>query len=73
MCLGQVCQVLSAPDDGTVLVRADGRDLPVTLLTLDGPVEVGDWLLVHCGLAIARLTDRDARTALAIRTSEVSP
>jgi hydrogenase maturation factor len=73
MCLAQVCQVQSAPLDGTVRVRTDGRDMPVLLLTLDGPVEVGDWLLVHCGLALARLSDGDARAALAIRAPEVSP
>ena len=73
MCLAQVCQVVSVPAVGVVHVQVEGRCRQVSLLTLDGPVQVGDWLLVHCDLALARLSDRDARAALAIRIPEVSP
>jgi hydrogenase assembly chaperone HypC/HupF len=73
MCLGTVCQVLSAPSAGQVLARGDGRVATVSLLTLTEPVATGDWLLVHCGLALARLTEAEAYDALRLRDSEVSP
>ena len=73
MCLGSVCRVVSAPSDGQVAVRRDDRVVSVSLLTLDTPVAAGDWVLVHCGLALARLTDAEALDALRLRDSEVSP
>jgi hydrogenase maturation factor len=48
-------------------VRAGDRELRASLLTVEDPVEVGDWLLVHAGFALARLTEAQAGEALAIR------
>ncbi len=73
MCLGTVCQVVSTPSDGHVAVRGDDRVVTVSLLTLPEPVAAGDWLLVHCGLALARLTDAEALDALRLRDTEVLP
>ena len=74
MCLGPGVPGASPPPPRVRFAFArTSRDLPVSLLALDGPVEAGDWLLVHCGLALARLSDGDARAALAIRAPEVSP
>jgi hydrogenase expression/formation protein HypC len=67
MCLGQVCRTTALLGGDTALVRDGSRELPVSLLTLDEPVHEGDWLLVHAGFALARLTGRQAREALAIR------
>ncbi|HUW15541.1 MAG TPA: HypC/HybG/HupF family hydrogenase formation chaperone [Actinomycetes bacterium] len=73
MCLGAPCQVVSVGLDRSVVVRDAGRQVPVCLLTLEGPVDVDDWLLVHCGLALARLTEPEALDALSLRTPEESP
>jgi hydrogenase assembly chaperone HypC/HupF len=73
MCLGTVCRVVSTPSDGHVVVRRDGYEVAVSLLTLAQPVAAGDWLLVHCGLALAHLTEDEALDALRLRDSEVSP
>jgi hydrogenase maturation factor len=73
MCLGTVCQVVAPPSAGHVLARDDSRVTSVSLLTLTEPVAAGDWLLVHCGLALARLTEAEALDALRLRDSEVSP
>ena len=73
MCLGTVCRVEEPPYDGRVVVRHDARAESVSLLTLAEPVAVGDWLLVHCGLALARITEAEALDALRIRDPEVSP
>ena len=67
MCLGLVCQAVEVLDPGVVLVRAGDRELQASLLTLDGPVAPGDWLMVHAGFALARLTELQAEEALAIR------
>lgn len=67
MCLGDLAQVIDLLDDGTARVRVGERVVTVALLTLDGPVAPGDWLQVHSGFALARLTDEERREAEQIR------
>ena len=69
MCLGEIAQVTDVVDDRTVRVRVGERSLTVSLLTLDGPVAPGDWLQVHSGFALARLTDEERREAELIRNT----
>jgi len=75
MCLGLVCQTVEVLDGEVALVRAGDRELEASLLTLDGPVFAGDWLMVHAGFALGRLTEQQAAEALAIRepTPEDAP
>lgn len=67
MCLGLTCQVESVLADGAALVRGAGRTTRVSLLTVDEPVAPGDWVLVHAGFALARLTEGEVADAQAIR------
>lgn len=67
MCLGELACVVDLVDDRTVRARVGERIVTVSLLTLDGPVAPGDWLQVHSGLALARLTEAEQREAAAIR------
>jgi hydrogenase expression/formation protein HypC len=67
MCLGLVCQTVEVLDGGMALVRAGERELRASLLTLDEPVAPGDWLMVHAGFALARLSGQQAEEALAMR------
>jgi hydrogenase assembly chaperone HypC/HupF len=69
MCLGEVVQVLEIAADGAVLARAGTRTLQVSLLTLDEPVAPGDWVVVHSGFALARLSTAEALEARALRES----
>ena len=69
MCLGELAEVVEATDAHTVLVRSRGRTTAVSLLTLDGPVASGDWLLCHSGFALRRLTPQEARDAVALRAT----
>jgi len=69
MCLGEIAQVTDVVDERTVRVRVGERSLTVSLLTLDGPVAPGDWLQVHSGFALARLTDEERREAELIRNT----
>jgi hydrogenase maturation factor len=55
-------QVVEKPDAGTVAVEdLDGRQHHVSLLALDGPPpHVGEWLVVHSGYAIDRVSSNEA-------------
>lgn len=66
MCLAEVCQVRTTGSDddaGTVDLR--GRERRVSFVALSAPAAPGDWVVVHCGFALARLTEEEARAALA--------
>ncbi len=75
MCLGELAEVLGVEVLGVqapavAQVRVGERTGTVSLLTLpdpSAPVTPGDWLLVHAGFALARLTAEDAAQAREIR------
>jgi len=67
MCTGMPARVLRT-SAGVAEVDVDGRTLPVSLAVLDEPVAAGDWLLVHAGVALRRLTDDDAQLLQLVRT-----
>jgi hydrogenase assembly chaperone HypC/HupF len=67
MCLGLVCELVELRPGGTAIVRHEGHSAGVSLLTLGDPVAPGDWLLVHSGFALARVTPADAVQARAVR------
>ncbi|WP_372592630.1 HypC/HybG/HupF family hydrogenase formation chaperone [Actinotalea sp.] len=66
MCLGELVQVTAVDAEG---LWADdrGRTVRVSALTLDATPEVGQWLLVHAGFALARLEPEEAATARGLR------
>ena len=69
MCLGELAEVTRVRHEAEAEVRVDGRALSVSPLTLHEPVVPGDWLVVHSGFALSRLTPEEAREARRIRTS----
>jgi hydrogenase expression/formation protein HypC len=64
MCLETPAQVVSVDPDGlAATVTTDQRTGRALLMTLDAgaePLRPGDWLLVHSGLAVGRLSDEEA-------------
>lgn len=63
MCLAVPYEVLQLPEPERALVRVgSGTQLCFTGLVKD--VQVGDWVLVHAGVVIERITDEDARENL---------
>jgi len=70
MCLGEVGLVRSIGSDGSLIVDIAGRSHSVATLALDGPVIVGEWVLVHSGFALALVPEREARQAVAMRNAE---
>jgi hydrogenase expression/formation protein HypC len=64
MCLAVPMRVTSI--DGSVgRVDASGAELEVSFELVDD-VKLGDYVLVHAGFAIARLSEEDANETLAI-------
>ncbi|MDI9590123.1 MAG: HypC/HybG/HupF family hydrogenase formation chaperone [Acidobacteriota bacterium] len=58
MCVGLSARVVKVNDDGTALVDATGARRAVSAQLLDD-LEPGDYVMVHAGSAIARITDDD--------------
>lgn len=59
MCVGLPARVVSVDDEGMALVDASGarREVSAGLVADLAP---GDYVMVHAGSAIARITDDDA-------------
>ncbi len=68
MCLGELAEVIEM-GAANALVSGSGRTRTVSLLTLTDPVTPGDWVIIHSGFALARLTADEAREATALRTT----
>jgi hydrogenase expression/formation protein HypC len=71
MCLGIPGQIVEMVDPGAYIAKVEvsgvRRNVNVALLALEhGGVEVGDWVLIHVGVALARIDERHARETLAI-------
>lgn len=60
MCIGTLARVRSITG-GVARVDVDGRAVDVSLVVLNEPARAGDWLLVHSGVAVARLLDHDVQ------------
>jgi hydrogenase maturation factor len=67
MCLGTIGQITEVGLDRCVQVRAGDRNIAGSLLAVSGTVGPGDWVLLHSGLVLARLTEEEARDALDLR------
>lgn len=66
MCLaipGQVVSLGPEPHLATVEVSKVRRAINIDLLK-DDPVVVGDWVLIHVGFAMAKVSDREAAEQL---------
>jgi len=81
MCLGTIAKVVEVHGDGRAVVEhapvdhgvADGagRREEVLLLTVaDDDIEPGDWVVIHSGFALERISAERAADALAIRATE---
>ncbi|WP_028505696.1 HypC/HybG/HupF family hydrogenase formation chaperone [Ruminococcus sp. FC2018] len=57
MCVGLSAKVVDLKD-GTAVIDASGAKRSVSAELLDD-LEVGDYVMVHAGVAIAKITDDD--------------
>lgn len=71
MCLSDVARVIRHdPDSYEAVVDIDGRTTHVSTvaLGLDSPrMSAGDWIVVHTGLAVERLSPDEAELILRAR------
>jgi hydrogenase expression/formation protein HypC len=69
MCLSEAARVLEVEGDCAVVeLRGSPRLIPLVALTFAGEViRPGDWLLVHTGLAVARISPTEAAEVNAIQ------
>jgi hydrogenase expression/formation protein HypC len=67
MCLGLPGQVVElVPGSHFARVDVAGVVRDINLELLDGPVEPGEYLLVHSGFALERMTADEARDSLGV-------
>ena len=70
MCLGIPGQILEITDPAQLRAKVDvdgvRREVSIALIGLDGPdaAQVGDWVLVHVGFAMAKIDEAEARETL---------
>ena len=67
MCLGVVGQVTAVGSAGCIEVNTGDRVITASLLAMTDAVRPGDWVLMHSGLVLGRLTEQEARDALELR------
>ena len=68
MCIGIPGRVVSLQGDHPDLgiVDVSGKERPVNLAILDGEAGVGDWVMIHMGFALERMTEEEAEDALEV-------
>lgn len=64
MCVGLAGKVVRVKD-GTAVIDAGGAKRDVSAELLDD-LEPGDYVMVHAGVAIAKITDDDAEETMGI-------
>jgi hydrogenase expression/formation protein HypC len=64
MCLAVPMKVIEIKDDMAV-VESSGLRRKVGIMLLD-KVKRGDWVIIHAGFAISKLTQKQARETVAI-------
>lgn len=67
MCLGEVGRVREVAGRDSLAVEVAGRTTIVSAMLLDAVPSPGEWVLVHSGFALGRLTEQQAREALDVR------
>ena len=65
MCLAIPVRVVELRDDATAIVDLDGIRKEISLALVDD-VEVGDYVILHVGYALARLDPEEAERTLAL-------
>ncbi len=79
MCLGTVARVVDVVDGGRAVVEhaavrrgtveQTGRREDVLKMTIDDELRPGDWVVIHSGFVLERISEARAFDALAIRAT----
>lgn len=74
MCLGKIGKMTEVHNDGTAVVEIDGERHHVLLTTmLEDDPRPGEWVTVHAGFVLARITEAEALDAMHIRSTPPLP
>jgi hydrogenase expression/formation protein HypC len=60
-------------DGDTALAEIDGVQREASLMMLDEPVAVGDYVIVHAGFAISKLDQEEAEETLRMMREVFTP
>ena len=63
MCVG-VPSKITKIEDSMAIIEVLGAKREVSLLLLDEPVQIGDYVIVHAGFAIKKIQEEDAHENL---------
>ncbi|WP_291382312.1 HypC/HybG/HupF family hydrogenase formation chaperone [Demequina sp.] len=74
MCLGTVAKVVEVVDEGRAVVEHGGTHQPgrredVLKMTIGADIRPGDWVVIHSGFVLERISEARALDALAIRNT----
>ena len=64
MCLGVPAKILKT-GDGTAVVELGGVRREISVMLVDD-ASVGEWVIVHAGFAIEKLSEEEAAVTLAL-------
>jgi hydrogenase expression/formation protein HypC len=64
MCLAIPAKILSISGD-TAVIELGGTQREASLMLLENP-SVGDWVIIHAGFAIEKLSEEDAEETFAL-------
>lgn len=64
MCLGVPAKILET-GDGAAVVELGGVRREISVMLIDD-VSVGEWVIVHAGFAIEKLSEEEAEQTLAL-------
>jgi hydrogenase expression/formation protein HypC len=76
VCLGIPGQIVSIAGDRPEVARVNvaGVDRDIHLGLLEGePLAPGDWIVIHLGFALSRMTEAEALDAMAFLEGEENP
>ena len=69
MCLAIPLKVLKIVDENTLTVESGNMDLNVSSMLI-GKVLIGEYVLVHAGFAIQKMSEKEAVETLSIISGE---
>ncbi len=75
MCLGTVAKVVEVVDEGRAVVEhvaagKAGRREDVLKMTVGDDIRPGDWVVIHSGFVLERISEARALDALEIRATD---
>ncbi|MCD6489157.1 MAG: HypC/HybG/HupF family hydrogenase formation chaperone [Thermodesulfobacterium sp.] len=64
MCLAYPYKIIEIKNEWTAIAEIQGVKTEISLHLLPEPVKEGDWVLVHVGFAIQKLSEKEAQESL---------